>query len=91
MFVYYFSYVLKFRYTAKGTAVFALMTEWPENDEVTLHAPIPIANTAVSMLGYPGKIPWYGKISQPGLRLDIHGVRKQPCQWAWVFRLENVQ
>ena len=91
MFIYYFSYVLKFRYTAKGTAVFALMTEWPENDEVTLHAPIPIANTAVSMLGYPEKIPWYGKISQPGLKLDIHGVRKPPCQWAWVFRLENVQ
>ena len=71
--------------------VFALITEWPENDEVTLHAPIPMVDTAVSMLGYPGKIPWYGKISQPGLKLDIQGVRKPPCEWAWVFRLENVR
>ena len=80
-----------FRYTTKGSAVFALMTEWPENDEVTLHAPIPAANTDVSMLGYSGKIPWYGKVGQPGLKFDIHGVRKPPCQWAWAFRLENVQ
>ena len=78
------------RYTAKGTVVFALMTEWPENDEVTLHAPVPTANTAVSMLGYSGKIPWYGKVGQPGLKVDIRGVRKPPCQWAWAFRLENV-
>ena len=80
-----------FRYTTKGTAVFALMREWPENDEVTLHAPVPTANTAVSMLGYSGKIPWYGKISQPGLKLDIRDVRKPPSQWAWAFRLENIQ
>ena len=79
------------RYTAKGTVVFALMREWPENDEVTLHAPVPTANTAVSMLGYSGKIPWYGKVGQPGLKVDIRGVRKPPCHWAWAFRLENVQ
>ena len=67
------------------------MTEWPENGVVTLHAPIPSILTTVTMLGNPAHLPWYGKFGVPGLQIDVHKMRKRPCDWSWVFQLEYVK
>ena len=67
------------------------MTEWPENDVVTLHAPIPSIVTKVTMLGIPRQLSWYGKFGVPGIQINVQNIRKPPCEWAWVFQLEHVE
>ena len=72
--------------------MYALVKEWPDDDIIELKAPIPTASTTVSMMGFPGPLPWQGKVGKPGMMIDVHTVfRKQPCQWAWVLQLEHVE
>ena len=83
---YYF-----FRYTKKDLTTFALMTQWPENNFLRLHEPIPTANTKVSLLGYSSQITWNGAVGSKGLMIDLGSVKQRPCEWAWVFELEAVE
>ena len=80
-----------FRYTSKGLTTFALMIQWPENNLVRLHQPIPTANTKVSLLGYSSQVTWSGAVGSKGLMIDLGSVKQRPCEWAWVFQLEAVE
>lgn len=85
-----------FWYTSKkqdsgNTTVYAIALEWPSMD-VLLGAPIPSAQTMVTLLGYSQPISWVpGGFG--GLQMSIPTIpfNEMPCQWAWVFKLDNLK
>ena len=80
------------RYTAKPGIVYATVLRWPENNVLTLGAPITIPDTTtVTLLGYVGMFDWVG-LSGGGINITIPDIPfyKMPCKWAWVFMLEGL-
>ncbi|KAK3585974.1 hypothetical protein CHS0354_038519 [Potamilus streckersoni] len=84
-------------YTSKksetGTRVYAFVLKWPETDILYLGSPSPSSLTRVTLLGYPSPIPWRIPASQPSgieLLIPVISVNAIPCQWAWVFTMENL-
>ncbi|XP_076100706.1 alpha-L-fucosidase-like [Mytilus galloprovincialis] len=83
-------------YTMKKTDekfVYAVVLSWPQNNTLTLGAPITSTNTIVTMLGYPEKFQWTTTTGAQGLNITIPNIswNKLPCQWAWTFKLTNIQ
>ena len=81
------------RYTSKAGAVYAIVLEWPDTDELTLGAPTATNFTQVTMLGYEGKFSWKPATDKGGIIVTLPGipVNKLPSKWAWVFKLEKIQ
>lgn len=73
--------------------VYAVVLSWPQNNTLTLGAPITSTNTIVTMLGYPEKFQWTTTAGAQGLNITIPNIswNKLPCQWAWTFKLTNIQ
>ena len=86
--------LFNYRYTSKntstGTVVYAITLRWPQ-DTLTLGAPTPTSKTTVSLLGYQGAFTYSARPSG-GMDVNLQGVAggRRPCQWGWVFRLEQV-
>jgi alpha-L-fucosidase len=84
------------RYTSKksasGTAVYAISLAWPRNNKLTLAAAVATPQTTVSMLGYKGALNWKSLSPTGGIVVLIPPIPTDqlPCQWAWVFKLENL-
>lgn len=86
-------------YTAAGapaTAVFAIATAWPPTGVLALTAPVPGADTVVTLVGGGGgALPWRptgGAPGAPGLEVTLPPLPPSalPCQHAWTLRLEGV-
>ena len=83
------------RYTSKkseeGTAVYAIVLEWPQGNRLFLGSPSPSTATRVSLLGYHGNFKWE---KHPGKGMTIHipdiPMNRMPCDWAWVFKLTGL-
>ena len=78
------------RYTAKDNAVYAICLKWP-GDTLTLAAPKPGANPAVSMPGVDGPIA--SKVENGKLVISVPALTpdKVPCRHAYVFKLTGVE
>ncbi|KAL5019282.1 hypothetical protein ScPMuIL_005004 [Solemya velum] len=82
-------------YTSKevGTSktVYAILLSWPEDNILTLGAPITTPKTTVTMLGYKPPLKWAAKTSA-GIMITIPNIsiNKMPCLWAWVLKFENL-
>ncbi|KAK3091281.1 hypothetical protein FSP39_018579 [Pinctada imbricata] len=82
-------------YTSKksdtGTSTYAIVLDWPANNQLTLGAPSPSSSTTIRMLGYEGKIDWK-KGPQGGMvvQMPIISINKLPSQYAWVFRIDGL-
>ncbi|KAL3877688.1 hypothetical protein ACJMK2_035355 [Sinanodonta woodiana] len=76
--------------SANGTAVYALLLEWPDSD-LLLQSPVTTSYTKVTLLGYNGDLKWKTK-SPTGMAILIPTIpfNKMPCEWAWTFKLENL-
>lgn len=73
-------------------AVYAILTFWPENNQIILGAPVTTTKTRISMIGVETPLKWSlyrNKILI--IELPILPVNKMPCQWAWVIKMENLK
>ncbi|KAL3877697.1 hypothetical protein ACJMK2_035363 [Sinanodonta woodiana] len=83
-------------YTSKkqefGLSVYAIIQNWPTGQTLTLGAPVTTSNTVVSLLGYPNNFSWSPASSAGGIVIEMPyiPVSVLPCQWAWVFRFQNL-
>jgi len=81
-------------YTATTTpaAVYATALAWPANNRLLLTVPITSAGTTVTMLGVAGSLNWTS-LGSTGLVITLPSLTPAtlPCQYAWSFRLTNVQ
>lgn len=91
----YCNFVL--RYTAKksvtggGYDVYAIVLQWPNPGQFYLDSPSPMHNAKVTLLGYPNPIEWK-KGPSKGITLTIPAIpfNQMPCNYAWVFKMENL-
>ncbi|XP_053377585.1 alpha-L-fucosidase-like isoform X4 [Mercenaria mercenaria] len=75
----------------EGLAVYAIVLKWPTSDSLYLASPTPTPSTRVTLLGYPTPISWQ-KSSTEGIYLNVPVIpfNKMPCDYAWVFKMENL-
>jgi len=80
------------RYTIKGSTLYALITNWPTKEYLSLATPRVQTTTIVSLLGYNGTVAWK-PMQNGGLKVNIDQIRLGDLvrQEAWVFKLMNVQ
>ncbi|XP_046360961.1 alpha-L-fucosidase-like [Haliotis rufescens] len=83
-------------YTSKksstGISVYAITLSWPRGDMLELAAPQPGPATTVTLLGYPGYFDFKsGATSGMTVMIPAIPFNRMPCQWAWVFRLDNLK
>ncbi|KAL8620859.1 hypothetical protein ACOMHN_047030 [Nucella lapillus] len=77
--------------TATGVSVYAIALKWPHGPHMRLGAPQPSSQTSVTMLGYPGPISWSkGEVGGLDILLPTIPINQIPCQWAWVFKMEQL-
>jgi len=71
--------------------VYAMALSWPRGGVLTLGAVTSTSTTTVSLLGYPGMLSFNVRptggidVMIPAISADM-----MPCQWAWVFKLNNL-
>ncbi|BFZ03722.1 hypothetical protein BsWGS_06761 [Bradybaena similaris] len=71
--------------------IYASLLSWPRTN-LTLAAPVPSANTTVTLVGYKGPaFQWLPHPTQ-GLQVVVPNIHldDMPCQWAWVLKLTNI-
>lgn len=75
-------------------AVYAIVTEWPASNTLTLTVPVPSAGVAASMLGTSASVAVkpLSSAGQPGVLVTLPAlpVSQLPCQNAWVVKLAGV-
>jgi len=76
-------------YTTSGDSVYAIFITWPDNDVLTLQAPIPSQKAAIQMLGY-GELSYTYTNEQLSIDLSSISVSQLPCQWAWAIQMVGV-
>ncbi|KAK3612044.1 hypothetical protein CHS0354_021727 [Potamilus streckersoni] len=91
------SYTPNVWYTSKKdgfrTKVYAIVLEWPETLTLYLAYTTPTRATTVTLLGYSSLIEWRLPASHSSgieLLMPVIPLNMMPCQWAWVFLLENL-
>ncbi|XP_046584535.1 alpha-L-fucosidase-like [Haliotis rubra] len=79
-------------YTAKkgaaGLDAYAILLKWPMSSQLVLGAPIPSADTNITLLGYKGEFE-YTKNPQGGITITLPNIpfNRIPCQWGWTFKI----
>ncbi|XP_067936579.1 alpha-L-fucosidase-like [Watersipora subatra] len=80
--------------SSSGYSVYAFVLEWPENNKLTLGAPIATPTTIISMLGYSGVNQYfeYSRSDGAGLVVNFPYIppNKLPSFYAWVLKLDNL-
>lgn len=77
-------------YTVNHGNLYVICFEWPKR-ELALPIPEPVPETAISLLGRPGNLPW--KYENGMLLIDTSPVRysEMPGHDAWTFRVGNIK
>lgn len=78
--------------SASGTTVYAISLAWPKDNMLTLGAAKATSQTTVTMLGYAGAVKWTSLAPSGGIVVyaPLLSPDQLPCQWAWVYKLENL-
>lgn len=78
--------------SASGTTVYAISLAWPQDNLLTLAAATATSQTTVSMLGYKEPLKWTSLGPSGGIVVSIPSISvdQLPCEWAWVFKLDNL-
>lgn len=86
---------LIYRYTQNNrtqpAVIYASLLSWPRTN-LTLAAPVPSANTTVTLVGYKGPAFQWLPLPTQGLQVVVPNIHLDdiPCQWAWVLKLTNI-
>lgn len=84
------------RYTTKkeanGTAVYGIVTTWPQDNKLLLGLPVTTATTKVTMLGVKEPLKWsiYKNVAML-VEFPLFPPNEMPCKWAWVIKMENLK
>ncbi|XP_033629994.1 alpha-L-fucosidase-like [Asterias rubens] len=84
-------------YTSKTiegtTAVYAIVLDWPINNQLALGVPIATNQTMIKMLGYSNLLRWQPMASGSGLIITMPPLNQAqlPCKWAWVIKMQAVK
>jgi len=75
-------------YTQNQTlsSVYAIFTDWPASNVLTLEHPIPMAQSQFSLLGY-GEVTFSTNKTLVVIQLPDLSVEQLPCQYAWVIKM----
>lgn len=75
-----------------GLIVYATVLKWPSIEHFYLASPMPTQDTRVTLLGYPIPIEWEKAETSQGIILIIPTIpfNKMPCDYGWVFKMENL-
>lgn len=75
-----------------GTAVYAIVLDWPDDNILTLGAPVASSSTKVTMLGLPAQTLTWKAQKSGGITITIPTIpfNKMPCEWVWIFKLEGI-
>ncbi|XP_067673731.1 alpha-L-fucosidase-like [Haliotis asinina] len=78
--------------SATGISVYAIALNWPRGGKLELAAPQAGPATTVTLLGYPGHFEFQAGATS-GITITVPAIPadQMPCQWAWVFRLDNLK
>lgn len=75
----------------EGTAVYAIVLEWPEDEKLVLDKPKTGSKTVVTWLGYTHQVEYETKGSAGiTIKLPLVSMSKIPCKWAWVFKMMHL-
>ena len=79
------------RYTSKdnATSVYAIILDWPSNNQLTLAVPTTSSQTTVTILGNQGNLQWKAGAGGAGVVVTLPA--KKPCDWAWALKFQNVK
>ncbi|KAK2156463.1 hypothetical protein NP493_1971g00014 [Ridgeia piscesae] len=75
-----------------GTAVYAIVLDWPKTGLLELGAVSHAHTTTVRMLGYSGGPFTWSKMPGGGMVVEFPNIptNQMPCQWAWVLQFDNL-
>ncbi|XP_072028820.1 alpha-L-fucosidase-like [Amphiura filiformis] len=78
-------------YTSKdnATSVYAIVLDWPSNNQISLGVPTTSSQTTITMLGNQGNLQWKAGAGGAGVVVTLPAMR--PCDWAWVLKLQHVK
>ena len=82
------------RYTTRpqGKAVYAILTFWPENNQIILGSPVTTTKTRITMLGLQTTLKWSLYMNKfLVIELPTLPINKMPSQWAWALKMENLK
>ena len=83
-------------YTSKksssGVSVYAISLAWPKDGQLILAAVSSSPQMMVTMLGYGASLKWNSRGPDEGIVVHVPALadNEMPCQWAWVFKLDNL-
>nr|XP_022316391.1 alpha-L-fucosidase-like [Crassostrea virginica] len=73
-------------------AVYAILTFWPENNQIILGSPVTTAKTRITMLGLQTTLKWSLYMNKfLVIELPTLPINKMPSQWAWALKMENLK
>ena len=70
--------------------VYAILLFWPDDNTITLGAPVPSSTTVISMLGYSGNFDWKPYAGGIQITIPTISINELPCNDAWVLKLEGL-
>ncbi|XP_067673730.1 alpha-L-fucosidase-like [Haliotis asinina] len=78
--------------SATGISVYAIALNWPKGGKLELAVPQAGPATTVTLLGYPEHFDFQAGTTS-GMTITVPAIPadQMPCQWAWVFRLDNLK
>ncbi|XP_046581905.1 alpha-L-fucosidase-like [Haliotis rubra] len=78
--------------SATGISVYAIALRWPKGGKLELAVPQAGPATTVTLLGYPGHFDFQAGATS-GMTITVPAIPsdRMPCQWVWVFKLDNLK
>lgn len=82
-----YTLLLFFRYTSKGTTVYAIVLDWPKNNKLNLGSLDAVASNKIYMLGYPNRLKFTSHGAGVTITFPFLAPNELPSQWAWVLKV----
>ncbi|KAK7112160.1 alpha-L-fucosidase-like [Littorina saxatilis] len=78
--------------TSNGTVVYAILLKWLKGNVLELGTPIVSRQSSITLLGYSGSPFTFTGQATHGVQINVPTISfyNMPCQWGWVFKLENL-
>jgi len=79
-----------YRYTSKGSLVYAIFFEWPKDHLLVLGC-VKMSQSVVRMLGFNQKLKWRPNKEKPGISVDLLPITfpYMPSNLAWTLKLDD--
>jgi len=76
-------------FTVNQDKIYAIALEWPEDNKLVLNIDPPDPGSEISLVGRKGTLSWSAENGKVIIDLNPVRIAELPCNWAWVFRIEQ--